>query len=203
MKAIKFALVAVAGLFFATAASASGEGRTAAYCVKHHGVVQTRVPEYGTNGGTALVLNGRQDFCQFTSEKDGSQINVLLSTLFAKQPTLAALAYYAEVPLSGNCTGNPSSCYCSQLGGTDLFGGINAAGGGWVLATDPTDVLQACIFPDMSSIDSWGLTYHSAGIIRGKNLANALHYPNPNADSPKAAPNKSLPYANARKANRI
>jgi hypothetical protein len=66
------------------------------------------------------------------------------------------------------------------LGGTDLFGGINAAGGGWVLESDPTDVLEACIFPDLSSIDSWGLAYHSAGIIRGKNLAKVLKYQNPN-----------------------
>jgi hypothetical protein len=40
-------------------------------------------------------------------------------------------------------------------------------------------VLEACIFPDMSTIDSWGLTYHQAGIIRGKNLAKVLRYPNP------------------------
>jgi hypothetical protein len=94
---------------------------------------------------------------------------------------LAALAYYAEVQLGSGCNGNPASCYCTQLGGSDSFGGINAAGGGWVLSTDPTDVLEACIFPDMSSIDSWGLAYHSAGIIRGKNLANVLRYPDPYA----------------------
>ena len=39
-----------------------------------------------------------------------------------KQPSLAALAYYAEVPYGGTCSGNPGSCYCSQLGGSDLFG---------------------------------------------------------------------------------
>lgn len=149
------------------------------YCVRKGGVVQTRQPEYNTNGGTPLVLSGSADFCQFTSAKDGSQINVLLSTLRTDQPTLAALAYYAEVPLGSGCNGNPASCYCTQLGGSDLFGGINAAGGGWVLESDQTDVLESCIFPDMSSIDSWGLTYHSAGIIRGKNLARVLRYPNP------------------------
>ena len=166
----------------------------AAYCVKKGGVVQTRIPEYGTNGGTPLVLSGSADFCQFTSESDGSQINVLLSTLRTMQPTLAALAYYAQVPL-GSCTGNPGSCYCSQVGGTDLFGGINAAGGGWVLNTDPSDVLEACIFPDMSSIDSWGLAYHSAGIIRGKNLAHALKYKSPyeSARTDKGA-KKTLPF---------
>jgi hypothetical protein len=54
-------------------------------------------------------------------------------------------------------------------------------GGGWVKKSDPVDtVLEACIFPDMSTIDSWGLTYHQfGGIIRGKNLANVLRYKNP------------------------
>ncbi len=135
-------------------------------------------PNTATNGGTPLVLARKAEFCQFTSAKDGSQINVLLSTLTTKMPTLAALAYYAQVQL-GSCNGNPGSCYCSLLGGSDLFGGINAAGGGWVLSTDPNDVLEACIFPDRSSIDSWGLAYHSADIIRGKNLAHVLKYADP------------------------
>jgi hypothetical protein len=162
-------------------AADAAAARAAAYCLKKGGVVQTRIPDYGTNGGDPLVLSGQADFCQFTSAKDGSQINVLLSTLFTKQPTLAALAYYAEVPYNGQCNGSPGSCYCSQIGGTDLFGGINAAGGGWVLESDPNDVLDACIFPDLSSIDSYGLFYHSADIVRGKNLAKVLRYPNPYA----------------------
>ena len=120
-----------------------------------------------------------REFCKFTSKKDGSRIHVLLSTLYTEKPTLAALAYYAEVPYGGNCNGNPASCYCSQLGGSDLFGGINLNGGGWVLGRTRSIRFEACIFPDMSSIDSWGLTYHQAKIIRGKNLANVLRYPNP------------------------
>src|SRR4029077_6124394 len=99
-------------------------------------------------------------------------------TLYTQRPTLAALAYYAKPPI-GSCQGNPASCYCSLLGGTDLFGGINAAGGGWVLKGAIDETLEACIFPDLSSIDSWGLTYHSANIIRGKNLAKVLRYHNP------------------------
>ncbi len=175
-------------------ASASPSFDKAAYCVKKGGVVQTRIPEYGTNGGTALVLAGKADFCQFTSEKNGSQINVLLSTLTTKQPSLAALAYYAQVQL-GSCGGNPASCYCTLLGGSDLFGGINAAGGGWVLDSDPNDVLEACIFPDMSSIDSWGLAYHSVGTIRGKDLAKVLRYGNPYDAKHKVAGLKTkLPY---------
>jgi putative hemolysin len=156
--------------------------KAATHCVKWGGEVDDRQPYYNTNDDPQgwLKLDGSRQFCKFTSKKDGSRIFVLLSTLYSEQPTLAALAYYAEVPYGGNCNGNPASCYCSQLGGSDLFGGINAAGGGWVKKSDPLDtVLEACIFPDMSSIDSWGLAYHSFGIIRGRNLNKALRYPNP------------------------
>ncbi|MBV9993073.1 MAG: hypothetical protein JOZ72_17490 [Alphaproteobacteria bacterium] len=175
-----------------TAQAASNDVDGATYCTKHGGVVQTRIAEYGTNGGNPLILSGKKEFCQFTSEKDGSQINVLLPTLTTTQPSLAALAYYAKVELGGNCTGNPGSCYCSQLGGSDLFGGVNAAGGGWVLDSDPNDVLEACIFPDMSSIDSWGLAYHSVDIIRGKNLAHVLRYKDPNGSA--ATGRKTSPF---------
>jgi hypothetical protein len=151
----------------------------ARYCNQTGGVVQIRLAEYGTNGGVPLVLAGQAGFCTYTSKKDGSQISLLLSTLTTTKPTLATLAYYAETPFNGQCTGSPGSCYCSQLGGTDLFGGINAAGGGWVLNTDSNDVLDACIFPDLSSIDSYGLFYHSVGTIRGRDLSKVLRYPNP------------------------
>src|SRR5690348_11697145 len=171
-------------------AAEKSSGQAGAYCVVNGGVVQTRIPEYGTNGGDPLVLSGHSDFCQFISHKDGSQINVLLSTLYIEKPTLAALAYYAQVQM-GDCQGNPASCYCTLLGGSDLFGGVDAAGGGWVLESDPNDVLEACIFPDMSSIDSWGLAYHSAGIVRGKNLAKVLRYPDP--FGPRLT-NAKLPY---------
>ncbi len=144
------------------------------------GEVDVREPYFNTNDieQNWLKLSGASQFCKFSTET--SRIHVLLTTLYSKTPTLAALAYYAEVPYNTTCNGNPASCYCSQLGGTDLFGGININGGGWVMKSDPVDtVLEACIFPDMSTIDSWGLTYHQAGIIRGKNLANVLRYPNP------------------------
>jgi putative hemolysin len=154
------------------------------YCVRHGGEVDVREPYFNTNDNEQnwLRLSGSREFCKFTSKKDGSRIHVELSTLYTDQPTLAALAYYAQVPYNGQCNGNPGSCYCSQLGGTDLFGGINLNGGGWVQKSDPVDtVLEACIFPDMSTIDSWGLTYRQAGIIRGRNLDKALRYPNPYA----------------------
>jgi hypothetical protein len=75
----------------------------------------------------------------FVEEKmdRGSTLSFRRST--PKSRHSAALAYYAEVTYNGNCNGNPASCYCSQLGGSDLFGGINAAGGGWVKKSDPND----------------------------------------------------------------
>ena len=152
------------------------------YCVKKGGEVDVRVAYYNTNDNNPqnwIRLSGRRTFCKFTLPADGSRIHVLLSTLYARQPTLAALAYYAKVPYK-TCNANPASCYCSQLGGSDLFGGINPNGGGWVQMSDPVDtVLEACIMPDMSTIDSWGLTYHQANIIRGKNLKGVLRFPDP------------------------
>jgi hypothetical protein len=186
MRMITFVAALAAAIFTAAPVFAADDGnalslqKAAAYCTAKGGLVQEREPYYGTNGGTPLRLAGKQEFCQFTSKKDSSQINLLLSTLWTKMPSLATLAYYAEVTYNGNCNGSPGSCYCSQLGGTDLFGGINAAGGGWVLTTNSNDVLDTCIFPDMSSIDSYGLFYHSANIVRGKNLAKVLRYKNPN-----------------------
>jgi hypothetical protein len=147
------------------------------YCTQTGGVVEKRYPVYGTNGGGALALSGRAFFCQYTAA-DGSRIHVLMATLYSPHPTLAALAYYAQVPFGGG-QGNPGSVYCSQLGGSDLFGGINAAGGGWVEQHTTDAVLEACIFPDLSSIDSFGLFYHSAGIIRGIDLGTVLRYPKP------------------------
>lgn len=152
------------------------------YCTSTGGTLETRYPVYGTNGATQdwLQLQGRQGFCQYTQSSDGSRIHVSLETLFTTKPTLAALAYYAQTPPQSG-QGNPASVYCSQLGGSDLFGGINAAGGGWVELNTTDVVLEACIFPDNSTIDSWGLFYHSASIIRGIDLSTVLKYQNPYA----------------------
>jgi putative hemolysin len=170
-------MVALAGFCLLVLASVPARASAEDYCARKGGVVQVRQPFFNTNGGTPLQLAGAAKFCQFTEKKGGSQISVLLSTMMATLPSLAASAYYAEVPYNGSgCKGSPGSCYCSQIGGTDLFGGINASGGGWVLTTDSTDVLDACIFPDLSSIDTYGLFYHSAGIIRGKDLSKVLRY---------------------------
>ena len=152
------------------------------YCTNTGGDLETRVPAYGTNGApqTWLKLAGRQEFCRYTAS-DHSHIHLNLETLFTPQPSLAALAYYSETPWNGLGQGNPASLYCTQLGGSDLFGGINAAGGGWVALGTVDEVLEACIFPDNSTIDSWGLFYHSDGIIRGIDLSTVLKYADPYA----------------------
>jgi hypothetical protein len=158
-------------------ASPDFDKAAAAYCTATGGLVETRVAVYGSNGNQLLFLAGIRQFCQYTAS-DGSRIHLLTTTLYALKPTLAALAYYAKVQ-SGSCNGNPASCYCTLLGGSDQFGGTTGAGGGWYLKGAIDETLEACIFPDMSSIDSWGLLYHSAGIIRGKNLAKVLRFKNP------------------------
>jgi hypothetical protein len=153
----------------------AAETAAAAYCEKTHGEVELRRPVYGSNGSQLLFLAGKQSFCQYTSKKDGSRIHILLLTLYTKKPSLAALAYILKPP-PGSCQGNPASCYCSQLGGSDQFGGASGAGGGWYNKKSIDQTLEACIFPDMSSIDSWGLAYHANGIIRGINLQKVMRY---------------------------
>jgi len=164
-------------------AASPDSGAGAAYCVQTGGTVINRYPVFGTNGpeSTWLFLTGPRQFCQYTSPKDGSRIHVLVETLYATTPTLAALAYYAKVAPGQGGGGNPASYYCTQLGGSDSFGGINAAGGGWVGKGSIDGVLEACIFPDMSSIDSWGLFYDSASIVRGIDLTTVLRYAPPPA----------------------
>ena len=178
------AMLSGAALAPASAQSAPNPGpnfdpaAAAAYCISQGGRVESRTAWYGTNGPNPLRLAGERSFCQFKSKDDGSRIHLLLDTLYTHQPTLAALAYYAEVP-PGSCQGNPASCYCTLLGGSDQFGGTNGAGGGWVYAHSQDQTLEACIFPDLSSIDSWGLAYHSQNIIRGIDLAKVLRFKNP------------------------
>jgi putative hemolysin len=195
--------VLLCGLFLAASAAAqtpnaaadasAAVNERAAYCTKTGGAVEYRKPYYNTNSDPSqwLVLAGGEGFCQYTrgTGDTSSRIHVSLNTLTAKEPSLAALAYYAEVPyVSQGGGGNPASYYCTQLGGSDSFGGVNPFGGGWVKFDAIDEVLEACIFPDNSTIDSWGLLYHSAGIIRGRNLAHVLKFKNPYATS-AAKPN--------------
>jgi putative hemolysin len=171
--------VMIAALF-AAAAQARAEGAAGAYCTSTGGVVQTREAVYGTNNSVVdwLPLAAVEDFCQYISSADGSNINISLLTLYTTKPTLAALAYYAQVPWNGVGNGNPASFYCSQLGGAEI-GATSGGGGAWVATSGATRELETCIFPDNSTIDSWGLLYHSENIIRGIDLSTVLKYPNP------------------------
>jgi putative hemolysin len=157
----------------------ASQAAAAAYCTQTHGEVEHRQAVYGSNGSSLLFLAGKASFCQYTLKKDGSRVHILLTTLYTKKPTLAALAYINAPYPTGTCNGNPASCYCTQLGGSDQFGGTTGAGGGWYLKGAIDETLEACVFPDMSSIDSWGLTYHSHGIIRGIDLEKVLRYKYP------------------------
>jgi hypothetical protein len=134
-----------------------------AYCTQHGGVVQEREPFYGTNGGTPLQLAGKQDFCQWTSKKDGSQISVLMSTLTTRLPTLAALAYYAEVPYNGaNCSRQPGFLLLLAAG---RHGSVRRhQRGGRRLGADDRQHGRARhlhLPRSQSSIDTYGLFYHS------------------------------------------
>ncbi len=174
------------------------DGAAGAYCKQTGGEVQRRVPQYGQSSNP-LVLSGSHDFCRYKSKSDGSRIYVFIDTLYTTQPSLAALAYYAEVQ-PGSCQGNPAACYCTLLGGSDTFGSLGGAGGGWAFGRGEDPLLEACIFPDLSSIDSWGLAYHSQGIVRGIDLSTVLKYPDPYA---KTRHGKTLPtpYEKAPKAD--
>lgn len=165
-----------------TPSSAGGAGAAESYCTEKSGAVVTRYPTYNTNNDSRqwVRMRGSLDFCEFTAG-DKSHIVISLDTLYSDQPTLAALAYLEKPPAQPSRTpsANPSSLYCSQLGGSDLWGGENSlAGGGWVSdkSGDPFQVMTMCVFPDLSMIDSWGLTYHSNGTVRGIDLATVLRY---------------------------
>ncbi|HYM76887.1 MAG TPA: DUF333 domain-containing protein [Candidatus Dormibacteraeota bacterium] len=149
------------------------------YCTTTGGVVESRHAVYGTNNAQSswLLLAGVEPFCEYTLAGDGSRIHLDLNTLYTTKPTLAALAYYAQVPWNGQGNGNPASYYCTQLGGAEI-GATDLAGGGWV-GPGVDLVLEACIFPDNSTIDSWGLFYHSDNIVRGIDLSTVLRYSNP------------------------
>ncbi len=151
----------------------------APYCRVTGGLVEVRHAVYGTNNAQQnwLWLGAEEDFCQYTAS-DGSRIHLSLETLTQTRPTLAALAYYAQVPWNGKGSGNPASFYCSQLGGAEI-GATDFAGGAWVSKGGIDRTLETCIFPDNSTIDSWGLLYHSVNIIRGIDLSTVLKYPNP------------------------
>jgi putative hemolysin len=149
--------------------------QAAAYCLKNGGIVETRYAFYDTNSTNPLPMEGSLAVCTFTAA-DQSRITIDLESFYTEKPTLAASAYLAKPAVEqAPPSANPASVYCSKLGGTDLFGGVNGAGGGWG-KQDGSDVISLCVFPDLSAIDSWGLTYHAGGVIRGADLTPLLRY---------------------------
>jgi putative hemolysin len=180
-------LLSVAGVVAQTTnATPNIADRAKAYCSATGGVLEHRHAVWGTNNPQQdwLWLTAQELFCEYTLAEDGSRIHVSLQTLYSPRPTLAALAYYAQVPWNQQGNGNPASFYCTQLGGAEI-GAADFSGGGWVLLGSIDESLEACVFPDNSTIDSWGLLYHSANITRGIDLAKVLKYPNPYATKKK------------------
>jgi putative hemolysin len=177
----KAAAVLATGLLAAAAATAQGATPVSwtKYCRSQGGVVQVRTPAADTNSPPMIRLAGSVPFCRFTGAQGGStsSISVDLRTLVSTKPTLAALAYL-EKPNAGRIPGNvnPASIYCSRLGGSDQFGGQGLGGGGWIVGRSANTVLQACVFPDGSIIDSFGILYHSQDVVRGADLTTRFRY---------------------------
>jgi len=150
-----------------------------AYCASTGGVPSTLRAWANTNDSNPknwVPYGGRIHACTYTAP-DTSQITLWETTLQSPVATMAALAYYAEVPPQGGGGGNPSLGYCVQLGGAWQIGnGLD--GGGWATGRGER-VYSMCVFADGSAIDAWGLFYHSANIVRGIDLATVLKFPDP------------------------
>lgn len=174
-----FPAIAMAGLLALAslgAVTARQEDPAAAdWCASHDGVVVERFPASNASSYAPLALGAPVRFCEFSggtgADPADSRISVRLTTLAATDPSMAATAYLTKPALPENGgSANPASLYCAGLGGAEL-GGVLAPDGGWVNSADTTDNMQMCVFPDLSIIDSWGLTYHTQGVIRGADLA--------------------------------
>ena len=176
----------VASPFVARGASAQEDPAAAEWCASHQGTVVERYPASNASSDTPVALGEAIRFCEFTggegADPADSRISIRLTTLASDQPSMAATAYLTkpEMAESGG-SANPASVYCADLGGVEL-GGQLAPDGGWVNGADAADVLQMCVFPDLSIIDSWGLAYHTMGTIRGADLEPLFRW-NPESGS--------------------
>jgi putative hemolysin len=144
------------------------------WCAQQGGNAVDYSPWYNTNSPEPTPLGGRASMCTFANT-DGTKILVAASTLAADKPSMAALAYTykpaaSEKPPADDS--DPSSWYCSRIGGTESFGDRPADVGGWAPSDEkaPKDFISLCVFADRSMIDSWGLMYHTHGVIRGADL---------------------------------
>ena len=178
------ACLLLTGPAVAAQSESSASSDAAAYCTEQGGSVVERTAYLDTNAAPAdwVELGQRIQLCEFsTGEGDtASSVSVDLVTLHSEQPTLAGLAYLAQVPSSnaGPAGANPAIPYCqTDLGGTTRFG-TSSAGGGWVDPSRPdgSQILNLCVFADRSAIDDFGLFYRSAGEIRGVDLSTVMRY---------------------------
>jgi putative hemolysin len=170
---VALAVVSAGSLSWGTA-TAQEEPSGTAWCARHGGKVVARYPARNVSSGSPVALSHAVRFCEFTggdgADPPDSRISVRMTTLAASELSMAASAYLTKpaMPESGG-SANPASVYCASLGGAEI-GGVLAPDGGWVNTIHADDVVQMCVFPDLSIIDSWGLAYHTMGTIRGANL---------------------------------
>jgi putative hemolysin len=144
-------LAALAAIAALGAADAAAASPAAAYCTSKGGAVTWSALPNGTPAG----------LCTFRRASDDTEISVGLRTLASRTPTRAVLAYLERPKITAAAGGaNPASVYCAQLGGSEPIDGI-------------------CRFADGSLIDSWGLTYHSEGTVRGRDLTRLFRYRRP------------------------
>jgi putative hemolysin len=177
--ALALSLIAAGGPVVTTTLAQS-EPNAADWCTSHGGKVVDRYPASMAASGAPVALGPADPFCELTGGEGAappdSRISVRLTTLAATEPSMAATAYLTKPPMpkSGG-SANPASVYCADLGGAEL-GGQLAPDGGWVNKADASDVMEMCVFPDLSIIDSWGLAYHTMGTIRGANLEQLFRW---------------------------
>jgi hypothetical protein len=159
------------------------------YCSQQGGAVVQLRPTLNADTDSSVELAGSLNVCQFISQ-DGDSVNqvvVDLNTLYSEKPTLAGLAYLAQVPSSnsGVAGSNPASSYCpDDLGGTESFG--TSGNGAWVGGMDPgmeagdteplSNSIDLCVFADRSAIDDFGLFYASDGTYQGVDLSTVMRY---------------------------
>ena len=142
MPRLSLALAALAAVSAFGAGSAAAATPAATYCAAKGGTVTW----------SALPHGGPAGLCTFHRASDDTSITVGLRTLASRTATLAERAYLQRTKVAAVTNGsNPASDYCAQLHGSEPIEGI-------------------CRFADGSMIDSWGLTYHAQGTVRGRDL---------------------------------
>ena len=149
------------------------------HCTDSGGDALAARPEWNTNSDPEnwLELGGAVELCRFENGADDTRIYVDLVTLYSEQPTLAGVAYLSQVPpsLPRQPSSNPATFNCAALGGSAQWGS-GVSGGGWVTSDRPTEVVDLCVFPDLSFIDEFGIFYYADGTVRGKDLSTVMRY---------------------------